>query len=134
MRLVINDGMDIIGGKGICMGQTIFLAVRIRLFQWYHCRRCKYPHTQSHHIRSGRDTLSSMVDERNNGSFVTNKQEALESFDEALMGILDTPFKTVHALCFMFNQGRICKFTHRRAERKVLSQTRSYECRLFIPG
>ncbi len=87
MRTVVNDGMDVLGGKGICMGPSNFMArpyegipvgitveganilTRSMIIFGQGAMRC-HPY---------------LVDEINAAS-LPNKQEALESFDEALMG------------------------------------------------
>ena len=87
MRTVVNDGMDVLGGKGICMGPSNFMArpyegipvgitveganilTRSMIIFGQGAMRC-HPY---------------LVDEINAAS-LPNKKEALESFDEALMG------------------------------------------------
>lgn len=87
MRTVLNDGMDIIGGKGICMGPNNFLGrayqaipvgitveganilTRTLIIFGQGAIRC-------HPWLMAEITAASQ----------SNKQEALESFDEALMG------------------------------------------------
>jgi len=87
MRTVVNDGMDVLGGKGICMGPSNFMArpyegipvgitveganilTRSMIIFGQGAMRC-HPY---------------LVEEINAAS-LPNKQEALESFDEALMG------------------------------------------------
>jgi acyl-CoA dehydrogenase len=87
MRTVVNDGMDVLGGKGICMGPGNFMArpyegvpvgitveganilTRSMIIFGQGALRC-HPH---------------LVAEMNSAS-LPNKREALESFDEALMG------------------------------------------------
>ncbi|MEE9319963.1 MAG: acyl-CoA dehydrogenase [Granulosicoccus sp.] len=87
MRTVLNDGMDIIGGKGICMGPTNFLGrsyqavpvgitveganilTRTLIIFGQGAIRC-------HPWLMAEITAASLP----------NKQEAIESFDEALLG------------------------------------------------
>lgn len=87
MRIVVNDGMDILGGKGICMGPSNFMArpyegvpvgitveganilTRSMIIFGQGAMRC-HPY---------------LVDEITAAS-LPNEQEALESFDTALLG------------------------------------------------
>ena len=87
MRSVVNDGMDIIGGKGICMGPNNFLArpyqaipVGITVEGANILTRSLIIFGQGA-IRCHPWLMSEM-----NAASLPNKREALENFDEALMG------------------------------------------------
>jgi len=87
MRVVVNDGMDVLGGKGICMGPSNFMARAYEGIPVGITVEGANILTRSM-IIFGQGALRChpyLVDEINAAS-LPNKQEALESFDEALMG------------------------------------------------
>ena len=87
MRTVINDGMDIIGGKGICMGPNNFLGRSYQAIPVGITVEGANILTRSL-IIFGQGAIRChpwLMDEITAAS-LPNKQEALESFDEALMG------------------------------------------------
>ncbi|MFK8079322.1 MAG: acyl-CoA dehydrogenase [Granulosicoccus sp.] len=87
MRLVVNDGMDIIGGKGICMGPGNFLGRPYQAIPVGITVEGANILTRSL-IIFGQGAIRChpwLMDEITAAS-LPNKQEALESFDEALMG------------------------------------------------
>ena len=87
MRLVVNDGMDIVGGKGICMGPGNFLARPYQAIPVGITVEGANILTRSL-IIFGQGAIRChpwLMDEISAAS-LPNKREALESFDEALMG------------------------------------------------
>ncbi len=87
MRTVLNDGMDIIGGKGICMGPSNFLARPYQAIPVGITVEGANILTRSL-IIFGQGAIRChpwLMDEISAAS-LPNQQEALESFDEALMG------------------------------------------------
>jgi len=87
MRTVINDGMDIVGGKGICMGPNNFLGRPYQAIPVGITVEGANILTRSL-IIFGQGAIRChpwLMDEITAAS-LPNKQEALESFDEALMG------------------------------------------------
>ncbi len=87
MRVVVNDGMDIVGGKGICMGPGNFLGRPYQAIPVGITVEGANILTRSL-IIFGQGAIRChpwLMDEINSAS-LPNKQEALESFDEALMG------------------------------------------------
>jgi len=87
MRTVVNDGMDIIGGKGICMGPNNFLARPYQAIPVGITVEGANILTRSL-IIFGQGAIRChpwLMDEITAAS-LPNKQEALENFDEALMG------------------------------------------------
>lgn len=87
MRVVVNDGMDIIGGKGICMGPGNFLGRAYQAIPVGITVEGANILTRSL-IIFGQGAIRChpwLMDEITAAS-LPNKQEALESFDEALMG------------------------------------------------
>jgi len=87
MRTVINDGMDIVGGKGICMGPSNFLGRPYQAIPVGITVEGANILTRSL-IIFGQGAIRChpwLMDEITAAS-LPNKQEALESFDEALMG------------------------------------------------
>jgi len=87
MRTVINDGMDIIGGKGICMGPSNFLGRPYQAIPVGITVEGANILTRSL-IVFGQGAIRChpwLMDEITAAS-MPNRQEALESFDEALMG------------------------------------------------
>lgn len=87
MRTVINDGMDIIGGKGICMGPNNFLGRPYQAIPVGITVEGANILTRSL-IIFGQGAIRChpwLMDEITAAS-LPNPQEALESFDEALMG------------------------------------------------
>ncbi|MFT5893812.1 MAG: acyl-CoA dehydrogenase [bacterium] len=87
MRTVVNDGMDIIGGKGICMGPGNFLGRAYQAIPVGITVEGANILTRSL-IIFGQGAIRChpwLMDEITAAS-LPNKQEALESFDEALMG------------------------------------------------
>ncbi|MFK7996065.1 MAG: acyl-CoA dehydrogenase [Granulosicoccus sp.] len=87
MRLVVNDGMDIIGGKGICMGPGNFMGRPYQAIPVGITVEGANILTRSL-IIFGQGAIRChpwLMDEITAAS-LPNKQEALESFDEALMG------------------------------------------------
>ena len=58
---VINDAMDIVGGKGICMGPSNFLGARVHADAGVdHRRGREHPHAQPDRLRAGRHPLPSL--------------------------------------------------------------------------
>ena len=87
MRLVINDGMDIIGGKGICMGPSNFLGRGYQAIPVGITVEGANILTRSLIIfGQGAIRCHPWLMEEINAASLPNKQEALESFDEAFMG------------------------------------------------
>ncbi|ASJ74752.1 acyl-CoA dehydrogenase [Granulosicoccus antarcticus] len=87
MRVVLNDGMDIIGGKGICMGPGNFLGRAYQAIPVGITVEGANILTRSL-IIFGQGAIRChpwLMDEITAAS-LPNQQEALESFDEALMG------------------------------------------------
>lgn len=87
MRTVVNDGMDIIGGKGICMGPNNFLGRPYQAIPVGITVEGANILTRSL-IVFGQGAIRChpwLMDEISAAS-LPNRQEALESFDEALMG------------------------------------------------
>ncbi|MGQ7844801.1 acyl-CoA dehydrogenase [Granulosicoccus sp. 3-233] len=87
MRTVLNDGMDIIGGKGICMGPGNFLGRPYQAIPVGITVEGANILTRSL-IIFGQGAIRChpwLMDEISAAS-LPNQQEALESFDEALMG------------------------------------------------
>ncbi len=87
MRTVLNDGMDIIGGKGICMGPSNFLGRPYQAIPVGITVEGANILTRSL-IIFGQGAIRChpwLMDEITAAS-LPNQQEALESFDEALMG------------------------------------------------
>ncbi len=87
MRTIVNDGMDVVGGKGICMGPGNFLARPYQGVPVGITVEGANILTRSM-IIFGQGALRChpwLVKEMTAAS-LPNKQEALESFDEALMG------------------------------------------------
>ncbi len=87
MRTVINDGMDIIGGKGICMGPNNFMGRPYQAVPVGITVEGANILTRSL-IIFGQGAIRChpwLMDEITAAS-LPNKREALESFDEALMG------------------------------------------------
>ncbi len=87
MRTVLNDAMDVTGGKGICMGPNNFLARPYQAVPVGITVEGANILTRSM-IIFGQGALRChpwLVKEINAAS-LPNKREALESFDEALMG------------------------------------------------
>jgi len=87
MRGVINDGMDIIGGKGICMGPSNFMGRAYQAIPVGITVEGANILTRSL-IIFGQGAIRChpwLMDEITSAS-LPNQQEALESFDEALMG------------------------------------------------
>lgn len=87
MRTVISDGMDIIGGKGICMGPSNFLGRPYQAVPVGITVEGANILTRSL-IIFGQGAIRChpwLMDEITAAS-LPNKREALESFDEALMG------------------------------------------------
>jgi len=87
MRVIVNDGMDIIGGKGICMGPGNFLARPYQAIPVGITVEGANILTRSL-IIFGQGAIRChpwLMDEISAAS-LPNKQEALESFDQALMG------------------------------------------------
>lgn len=87
MRVVLNDGMDIIGGKGICMGPGNFLGRAYQAIPVGITVEGANILTRSL-IIFGQGAIRChpwLMDEISAAS-LPNQQEALESFDEALMG------------------------------------------------
>lgn len=87
MRTVINDGMDIIGGKGICMGPNNFLGRPYQAIPVGITVEGANILTRSLIIfGQGAIRCHPWLMKEINSASLPNKQEALESFDEALMG------------------------------------------------
>lgn len=87
MRAVINDGMDIIGGKGICMGPNNFLGRPYQAIPVGITVEGANILTRSLIIfGQGAIRCHPWLMKEINSASLPNKQEALESFDEALMG------------------------------------------------
>lgn len=87
MRLVINDGMDIIGGKGICMGPNNFLGRPYQAIPVGITVEGANILTRSLIIfGQGAIRCHPWLMKEITAASLPNKQEALESFDEALMG------------------------------------------------
>jgi acyl-CoA dehydrogenase len=87
MRLVVNDGMDIIGGKGICMGPGNFLGRAYQAIPVGITVEGANILTRSLIIfGQGAIRCHPWLMAEINAASLPNKQEALESFDEALMG------------------------------------------------
>lgn len=87
MRVVVNDGMDIIGGKGICMGPNNFMARPYQAIPVGITVEGANILTRSL-IIFGQGAIRChpwLMDEITAAS-LPNKQEALESFDVALTG------------------------------------------------
>ncbi|MFK7862507.1 MAG: acyl-CoA dehydrogenase [Granulosicoccus sp.] len=87
MRLVVNDGMDIIGGKGICMGPNNWMSRPYQAIPVGITVEGANILTRSL-IIFGQGAIRChpwLMDEITAAS-LPNKHEALESFDEALMG------------------------------------------------
>ncbi len=87
MRTVVNDGMDIIGGKGICMGPNNFLGRPYQAIPVGITVEGANILTRSL-IIFGQGAIRChpwLMDEITAAS-LPDRQEALESFDEALMG------------------------------------------------
>ncbi len=87
MRTVVNDGMDIIGGKGICMGPSNFMGRPYQALPVGITVEGANILTRSL-IIFGQGAIRChpwLMDEITAAS-LPNKREALESFDEALMG------------------------------------------------
>ncbi len=87
MRVVVNDGMDILGGKGICMGPNNFLGrayqgvpVGITVEGANILTRSMIVFGQ------GAMRCHPWLVKEINASQLPNEREALENFDEALMG------------------------------------------------
>lgn len=87
MRTVVNDGMDILGGKGICMGPNNFLGrayqgvpVGITVEGANILTRSMIVFGQ------GAMRCHPWLVKEINAAALPNKKEALENFDEALMG------------------------------------------------
>jgi hypothetical protein len=59
-RQVVNDGMDILGGKGICLGPSTSWAAPISRSRSDHGRGRQHPDAQPDHLRPGRDPLPSL--------------------------------------------------------------------------
>ena len=82
--------MDIVGGKGICMGPSNFLgAAYMQLPVVDHRRGREHPDAQPDHVRPGRDPLPSVRaegDRRRRASPIAGK--ASSAFDAALFGHL----------------------------------------------
>ena len=59
---VVNDAMDIMGGKGICMGPSNFLGAALHADPGRdHRRGREHPDAQPDHLRPGRDPLPSVT-------------------------------------------------------------------------
>lgn len=87
MRLVVNDGMDIIGGKGICMGPGNFLGRAYQAIPVGITVEGANILTRSLIIfGQGAIRCHPWLMAEITAASLPNKQEALESFDEALMG------------------------------------------------
>ncbi len=87
MRVVINDGMDIIGGKGICMGPGNFLGRPYQAIPVGITVEGANILTRSLIIfGQGAIRCHPWLMKEITAASLPNKQEALESFDEALMG------------------------------------------------
>ncbi|MDB4223296.1 acyl-CoA dehydrogenase [Granulosicoccus sp.] len=87
MRLVVNDGMDIIGGKGICMGPGNFLGRAYQAIPVGITVEGANILTRSLIIfGQGAIRCHPWLMAEISAASLPNKQEALESFDEALMG------------------------------------------------
>ena len=87
MRTVVNDGMDIIGGKGICMGPGNFLGRAYQAIPVGITVEGANILTRSLIIfGQGAIRCHPWLMEEITAASLPNKQEALESFDEALMG------------------------------------------------
>ena len=87
MRTIVNDGMDIVGGKGICMGPGNFLGRPYQAIPVGITVEGANILTRSL-IVFGQGAIRChpwLMDEITSAS-LPNKQEALESFDDALMG------------------------------------------------
>jgi len=89
MRTVVNDGMDIIGGKGICMGPSNFLGRPYQAIPVGITVEGANILTRSLIIfGQGAIRCHPWLMAEITAASLPNKQEALESFDEALMGHL----------------------------------------------
>lgn len=87
MRTVVNDGMDIIGGKGICMGPGNFLGRAYQAIPVGITVEGANILTRSLIIfGQGAIRCHPWLMKEITAASLPNKQEALESFDEALMG------------------------------------------------
>ncbi|MDB3936476.1 DUF1974 domain-containing protein, partial [Granulosicoccus sp.] len=87
MRSVVNDGMDIIGGKGICMGPNNFLARPYQAIPVGITVEGANILTRSLIIfGQGAIRCHPWLMGEMNAASLPNKREALENFDEALMG------------------------------------------------
>ena len=87
MRAVLNDGMDIIGGKGICMGPNNFLARPYQAIPVGITVEGANILTRSLIIfGQGAIRCHPWLMEEMTAASLPNKQEAMENFDEALMG------------------------------------------------
>jgi len=87
MRTVINDGMDIVGGKGICMGPSNFLGRPYQAIPVGITVEGANILTRSLIIfGQGAIRCHPWLMNEITAASLPNKQEALESFDEALMG------------------------------------------------
>ena len=65
-RALVNDGMDILGGKGICIGPKQFPRQRLPANSHrHHRRRRQHPHAQPDHLRPGRHPRASVCAQGN---------------------------------------------------------------------
>lgn len=87
MRVVVNDGMDIIGGKGICMGPSNFLGRAYQAIPVGITVEGANILTRSLIIfGQGAIRCHPWLMKEITAASLPNNQEALENFDEALMG------------------------------------------------
>jgi acyl-CoA dehydrogenase len=85
-RQVVNDGMDVIGGKGICLGPSTSSAVPTSRCRWHHRRRRQHPDPFADHLRPGRHPLPSLSAAGNAGGAESGPKKGLVDFDKALFG------------------------------------------------
>ena len=111
MRTVVNDAMDIVGGKGICLGPTNFIGRSYEGVPVGITVEGANILTRSM-IIFGQGAMRChpwLVDEIN-AAALPNKQEAIESFDEALMGHIGYAVQNgARALFHGLTRGRFVK-------------------------
>jgi acyl-CoA dehydrogenase len=85
-RQVVNDGMDVIGGKGICLGPNNFLGRAYQQVPVAITVEGANILTRADHLRPGRHPLPSLCAAGNAGGAESGCEEGLVDFDKALFG------------------------------------------------
>ena len=136
MRMVANDGMDIIGGKGICLGPSNFLGRAYQAIPVGITVEGANILTRSLIIfGQGAIRCHPWLMKEMTAASMANKQESIECFDEALMGHVGYAIQNGARSLFPWSdQGRVRRFSYRWQKCQVLPSPGAHECGLFVSG